>query len=508
MRMFNINAKPRSITDFTPFLKGPVKVQVSREVMSRIKANRKSLEDILSQGDTVYGVNTGFGALSQVKISPGELQQLQMNLVRSHAAGTGKPFPLEIVRLILVLKLMDVCFGYSGVRWALARQLRDFLNHEILPLIPSQGSVGASGDLAPLAHLALALIGEGKVFYEGQVISSKLAMKKSGLVPLELQAKEGLTLVNGTQISTALGVLASSLLINLLKTADIVGALAVEASLASRNVFHSAIHRLKKHPGQHQVARNIWRLLAGSQIVASHRNCEQVQDPYSFRCIPHVHGASRDVIAAMVKIIEQEINSVSDNPLVFTEKGKIESSGHFHAEPVAQAMDAMSIAAAEIGAISERRIARMMEGIHDHLPQFLASKPGLESGYMMLQVTAAALASENKTLAYPASVDSIPTSGEQEDLVSMAPWAGRKLLKIIHNLERILAMELLATCRALDFHIPLKPAPVTRKVRNAVRRYVKMNKRDHVLSHDIDAAVKLIKTGKIVSIVESEISLR
>ncbi len=505
--MFRIDGTLKTIFDFTQFLKGPTKVQVSREVISRIKMNRECLEDILSNSDTVYGVNTGFGALSQVKISTDDQEKLQLNLVRSHAAGTGDPFPPEVVRLTLVLKLLDICLGHSGVRWKVAQQLRDFLYYDILPLIPSKGSVGASGDLAPLAHLALALIGEEDVLYEGRIVKSKSAMKAAGINPLKLHTKEGLTLVNGTQVSTALGVLASCRLFNLLKAADIIGALSVEASLASRKVFRPAIHRLKKHPGQLTVARNVWNLLANSEIVASHRECEHVQDPYSFRCIPHIHGASRDMITAMAGIIENEINSVSDNPLVFSKSSKVESSGHFHAEPIAQAMDAMAIAASEIGAISERRTAKMMRGVDDHLPKFLASDPGLESGYMMLQVTAAALASENKTLASPASVDSLPTSGGQEDLVSMAPWAGRKLLKIVDNVERITAIELLTAFRALDMHLPLKSSPVTNMVRQALRKRVKMKKSDHVPSGDIEKAVGFIRDGKIVSIVESKMKL-
>ena len=505
--MFRVNGKSYSIPDFVPFLFGRTKIQLSRHVISNIKTNRKCLEESLAKGHTIYGVNTGFGALSQVEISDDDQKLLQLNLVRSHAAGTGTPFPSEVVRLTLVLKLLNISFGYSGVRWEVAEQLMDFLNNDILPIVPSKGSVGASGDLAPLSHIALALIGEGNVQYEGRILSSIEAMKKSGLTPLTLQTKEGLTLVNGTQVSTALGVSASCRLSNLLKTADIIGALSVEASLASRNMFRPAIHRLKKHPGQQLVSRNVWNLLKKSEIVASHQECGLVQDPYSFRCIPHIHGAIRDVISAMNKIIENEINSVSDNPLVFSESGKVESSGHFHAEPVAQAMDAMAISTAEIGAISERRTAYMMEGNVDHLPNCLASVPGLESGYMMLQVTAGALASENKTLATPASVDSIPTAGGQEDLVSMAPWAGQKLLNIIGNVENILAIELLTACRAIDFHRPLKPAPVTNSVWKMLRRYVKIRSKDHPLSGDIETAKELISTGKIISIVESKMTI-
>jgi len=505
--MFRVNGNSYSTSDFIPFLSGRTKVQLSRQVISCIKSNRKCLEESLANGDTIYGVNTGFGALSQVKISENDQKLLQLNLVRSHSAGTGTPFSPEVVRLTMVLKLLDISFGYSGVRLEVAKQLMDFLNHDILPVVPSKGSVGASGDLAQLSHIALALIGEGDVQFEGRVCSSIKAIKKAGLTPLTLHTKEGLTLVNGTQVSTALGVAASCSLNNLLKTADIVGALSVEASLASRKVFRPAIHRLKKHPGQILVSRNIWNLLAKSEIVASHRECGQVQDPYSLRCIPHVHGSSREVISPMIKIIENEINSVSDNPLVFSDSGKVESSGHFHAEPVAQAMDAMAISTAEIGAISERRIAHMMEGKVDHLPNCLASVPGLESGYMMLQVTAGALASENKTLATPASVDSIPTAGGQEDLVSMAPWAGQKLLNIIENVEKIIAVELLTACRALEFHKPLKPAPVINSVWKMLRRHVKMISSDHLLSTEIETATKLISSRKILSEVELKMKI-
>ena len=318
--MFRVNGNSYSTSDFIPFLSGRTKVQLSRQVISCIKSNRKCLEESLANGDTIYGVNTGFGALSQVKISENDQKLLQLNLVRSHSAGTGTPFSPEVVRLTMVLKLLDISFGYSGVRLEVAKQLMDFLNHDILPVVPSKGSVGASGDLAQLSHIALALIGEGDVQFEGRVCPSIKAIKKAGLTPLTLHTKEGLTLVNGTQVSTALGVAASCSLNNLLKTADVVGALSVEASLASRKVFRPAIHRLKKHPGQILVSRNIWNLLAKSEIVASHRECGQVQDPYSLRCIPHVHGSSREVISPMIKIIENEINTRRKDSSLITEE--------------------------------------------------------------------------------------------------------------------------------------------------------------------------------------------
>ncbi|MDP6397086.1 MAG: histidine ammonia-lyase [Candidatus Marinimicrobia bacterium] len=505
--MITVSGQEYTFEDLKPFVTGPQKVRVTREVKSSIQLSRRVLEDQIRSGKTIYGVNTGFGALSQKHIDEKDQMQLQLNLVRSHSAGVGKPFGPDVTRAILFLKLINFCQGYSGVRWDVVALLRDFINHDMLPVIPSKGSVGASGDLAPLSHMTLALIGEGEVLFNDRPISSSNAYKKTGLNPLILKAKEGLALLNGTQVSTALAVNGLIRMRNLLITADLVSAISVEATLSSRNMFNPILHRLKKHPGQIQSAKNVWNILNKSDIVKSHKNCDRVQDPYSFRCIPHVHGACRETFESVRRIIDNEINSVSDNPLVIPGSKSVFNSGHFHAEPVGQAADMLSISAVELGGISERRIYKMMEGENMGVQPFLAGSPGVESGYMMAQITAAALASENKTLAFPASVDSITTENGQEDFVSMAPIAGRKLLNIIDHLENILAIELLVATHLLDLRRPLKSSPVTKTIRDTVRHVIPFNSRDRVLSPEIAKAVELIQSEKIISAVNSMIKL-
>ena len=493
--------------DLQSYLVAPGKVRLTPDARQAIKKSHQNLKVLLANGVNIYGVNTGFGKLSKVSIPESDQKQLQLNLVRSHSAGVGKPFDSGITRLIMILKLMTFAQGYSGVRPAVAKQLIEFINHDILPVIPRQGSVGASGDLAPLAHLALGLIGEGNVHFQDRIMPALVAIKEAGLTPIVLEAKEGLSIINGTQVSTALGIRALFTGDNLLKTADIAGALSVEASLASRNIFESKIHKLKKHKGQLQSAGNVWRILDKSGIVDSHADCDRIQDPYSFRCIPHVHGASRELFRSAKTIIENEANSISDNPLIFSDT-EIRSSGHFHAEAVAQALDILSISISEIGAISERRTHYFMKGIDNKIPMFVAHNPGLESGFMMAQVTAAALVSENKTLAHPASVDSITTSAGAEDLVSMAPWAGRKCLRIMDNVIQILAIELyVAATATAKFHKGLLPSIGTKKVLNVLQRHVRLSKGDHPLYEDMATIAGLVRSGKIVDSVIKSVKL-
>ncbi|MDP6276571.1 MAG: histidine ammonia-lyase [Candidatus Marinimicrobia bacterium] len=493
--------------DLQSFLNAPGKVRLTPDAHQAIKKSHQNLKALLASGINIYGVNTGFGKLSQVSIPESDQKQLQLNLVRSHAAGVGKSFDAGITRLIMILKLMTFAQGYSGVRPALTKQLVNFINHDILPVIPRQGSVGASGDLAPLAHLAMGLIGEGSVHFQDRIMPALVAIKEAGLEPLVLEAKEGLAMVNGTHVSSALGIKAMLAAENILQTADISGAMSVEASLASRNVFEVKIHKLKKHKGQLQSAGNVWRLLDKSAIVDDHADCDRIQDPYSFRCIPHVHGSSRELYKSAKNIVENEANSVSDNPLIFSAK-EIRNSGHFHAEAVAQALDTLSISISEIGAISERRIHFFMKGIDDKIPMFVAHNPGLESGFMMAQVTAASLASENKTLAHPAAVDSISTSVGQEDLVSMAPWAGRKCLRIIENVNQILAIELyVAATATTEFHKGLRPGVGTAKVLNLLKRHVRFSKGDHPLHEDMSTIADLVRSGKIVDSVNKSVKL-
>jgi len=503
-----VEHKKYNIEDFEHFLEHPVRVRLSPQVKKTINDSHSRFSALLKKNVKIYGVNTGFGKLSQVSINKKDQKQLQLNLIRSHAAGIGRPIDFGLVRIIMFLKLLTYAKGVSGIRKAVADQIIEFLNHDILPVIPRKGSVGASGDLAPMAHMALALVGEGEVHFQDRIIPSMLALKEIGLEPLKLHSKEGLSLINGTQVSTAFAVKALNIAHKLFLTADIIGALSVEASLSSRNVFKSSIHKLKDHQGQQLVAKNIWRLLKNSEIVASHNNCEKVQDPYSIRCIPQIHGASRETFLHSKKLIEQEINSVSDNPLILFDR-TVHSSGHFHAEFVAQAMDILAIAISEIGAISERRINYFMNGIEPSIPPFVVSKPGIESGCMIVHVTAAALASENKTLAYPASVDSLSTSAGQEDIVSMAPWAGRKALRILENVTYILAAELLVAARAsILFHKKLKSGIGTKPVLDLLKRHIKMQQGDHPYSKDLEVIAELIRSGKVVKSVTKKVLIK
>ena len=488
-------------------LDGPVRVRLSPDAKQSIRKSHKTLRSLLDKDQQIYGVNTGFGQLSTVSITPDDRRKLQLNLVRSHACGVGKPLDLGVTRMTMILKLMTWAKGYSGIRLELAQLLVDMLNHDILPIIPRKGSVGASGDLAPLAHLARALIGEGDVHFQDRIMPAMLALKEANLTPVVLEAKEGLSLINGTQVSTSLGIRALAESKKIIKTADISGALSTEASLSTRIVFSPKIHQLKKHAGQSRSAANVFKMLKGSEIVLSHDDCGRIQDPYCVRCIPHVHGASRDVYNGVEKIINAEVNSVSDNPLVFP-NGDVMNSGHFHAEPVAQALDNLSIAMSEIGAIAERRINYFMKGIGDRIPMFGAINPGLESGFMLAQVTAAALISENKTLAHPASVDSISTSAGQEDFVSMAPWAGRKCLRIIDNVRTVLAVEILVAGNINHrFHKKLASGDGLIPVMNLLRRHHTLTQKDHPLSDDFKIVNQLIQSGKIIDRVNQRIKL-
>ena len=507
METLRVSTKNITYRDFRPFFNGPVRVTLTKEASSNISRSNARLNSILKKEETIYGVNTGFGNLSHIAILPEDQKQLQINLIRSHAAGTGEPLDLGIVRSVLFLKLLTFAHGYSGVRLALANKIIQFINKDILPLIPEKGSVGASGDLAPLGHMALSLIGEGKVFYKGKKYDTRTALKKANVKPLVLGPKEGLSLINGTQVSTALAIKACLDGEILIKTADIAGALSVENSFSSRKVFRSEIHTIKKHPGQISSAKNVYKTLNGSEVVRSHDNCGRVQDPYSFRCIPHIHGACRDSFMNSVMIVNNEINSVSDNPLIM-DKGNIVSSGHFHAEHLAQAMDTIGIAFSELGAISERRTHYFMKGVGDSIPPFVASDPGIESGYMIVHVTATALASENKTLAHPASIDSLPTSGGQEDQVSMAPWAGFKLLKIQKNLSNILAIEFIVAGAANNIiSNDLKPGKGTAPVIAFLNENCSFNAGDRPMSSEIKKVSDSILSGHLLQIVSKYITL-
>lgn len=504
MSTLRITKKTFTFKDFSPLLNGPLKVVLDRSIPKKVKNSYQQLLKILESGKIVYGVNTGFGKLSNIRIDEADQEKLQLNLVRSHSAGIGDFLDIGIVRVIMALKVLTYSHGHSGVHPETVRKLVQFLNNDLVPAVPEKGSVGASGDLAQLAHIASSIIGEGQIIQGGKAISSKSVLNKMKIKPLVLHQKDGISLVNGTQFSTAIAVKALASGFNILDAADSIGALSVETSLASRNTFRSAIHRLKKHKGQIVSASNVWKMTTGSEIVSSHKNCDVVQDPYSFRCIPHIHGACRDALVQSSETINNEINSVSDNPLILS-NGDIGFSGHFHAEHVAIALDYMSIAIAEIGAISERRIHYFMKGVEGKFQPFLAKNPGIESGYMIAHVTASALASENKTLAHPASVDSLPTSGGQEDHVSMAPWAGSKLLKIQKNVLSILAIELLIAGASFSlYHSKLKPGKGTSLMLKNIQNIIKAEKGDRSLTTEINELKDIIENGKIFRILKSK----
>ncbi len=508
MKEFILDIKDFSLDDFKYFLKSAPPVSLTDRAREQVIRSRKTLEDILARKATIYGINTGFGKLSSVRIADDKHEALQRNLIRSHAVGVGPPLSPEVVRLTMLLKIISLCWGYSGVRLEVVEQLRAFLNGDVLPIIPSQGSVGASGDLAPLAHMTLGLMGESEVLLAGKAVMAARALDQLGLKPLVLQAKEGLALINGSQVSTAIGLLAVIRLHNLVWVSDIVGALSVDGLAGTPRPFRPEVHELKRHAGQKTVAANLYRLIEGSAIRESHRHDDdRVQDMYSLRCMPQIHGACRDALEFATRQLLNEALSVSDNPLVFPDTGDVISAGHFHAESVALACDLAAIAATEMGNISERRIFALLNG-NAGLPPGLVANAGLNSGFMMVQVTAAALASENKTLAHPASVDSIPTGADQEDHVSMSAWAGRKLLQLVGNLEYILALEYITACQAVDFHDGLEAGRGAMAAYRLLRKQVPFVDEDRSLAADIAHARELISSGAMVEAVGEVIQLR
>jgi histidine ammonia-lyase len=457
----------------------------------------------LAAGEALYGINTGFGKLAKTRISTDELATLQLYLVRSHAAGVGTPLADSTVRLVLVLKAASLARGYSGVRPVLIERLLQLVNAGIHPLVPGQGSVGASGDLAPLAHLALALIGEGRVRVKGEEQDSAKALKSAGIEPLVLGPKEGLALLNGTQVSTALALEALFAAEDLLAASIVSGSMSVDAALGSRVPFDARVHEARGQPAQVAVAAAFRAVLGESEIGHSHEHCDRVQDPYSLRCQPQVAGACLQQISDAARTLGLEANGVSDNPLVFGASGDVLSGGNFHAEPVAFAADNLALAIAEIGALAERRIAMLIDDNLSQLPAFLVRHGGLNSGFMIAQVTAAALASENKSLAHPASVDSIPTSANQEDHVSMATFAARRLHAMAENTRGIVAIELLAAAQGIDFRRPLKSSPALESAHALLRKSVAFYDHDRHFAPDIAAAKSVIAADAFLSLIPS-----
>ncbi len=455
----------------------------------------------LAGGEALYGINTGFGKLAKTRVSDGELAKLQLYLLRSHAAGVGAPLADSTVRLVLVLKAASLARGFSGVRPLVIERLLQLINAGIHPLVPGQGSVGASGDLAPLAHLSLALIGEGRVRVGGKEMDSSKALKNAGIEPLVLGPKEGLALLNGTQVSTALALEALFAAEDLLAGSIVSGAMTVDAALGSRVPYDARIHEARGQPAQIAVAAAFRAVLGESEIGHSHENCDRVQDPYSLRCQPQVAGACLQQIADAARVLGIEANGVSDNPLVFGAEGEVLSGGNFHAEPVAFAADNLALALAEIGALAERRIAMLIDDSLSQLPAFLVREGGLNSGFMIAQVTAAALASENKSLAHPASVDSLPTSANQEDHVSMSTFAARRLHPMAENTRGIIAIELLAAAQGIDFRRPLKTSAALESAHALLRKRVAFYDHDRYFSPDIEAAKTVISDERLLALV-------
>ena len=477
-------------------------VRVTPQARERVAAARRLVDERFRLGDAIYGVTTGFGRLANVKIDPQDAAQLQLNLVRSHAAGTGEPIAVDFVRAAGVLRASSLAAGHSGIKESTLDLLVELLNRGVTPVVPRQGSVGASGDLAPLAHMTLTLIGEGEAFYRGERMPSARALELAGLQPIVLGAKEGLALVNGTEVMTGIAALCLLRAEGLMAAADVIGAMALEAFLGTDRVFDRRINALRPHPGQSRVADNLRAMLAGSEIMESHRDCGRVQDPYSYRCIPVVHGAVRDAAAHARRVVETEAISVTDNPLVFPEDGEFLTGGNFHGQPISLACDLLKIALSELAGISERRLYLLLNAEERGLPLFLTGRSGLQSGLMIVQYTAAALVSENKGLSWPNSVDSIPTSAGQEDHVSMGMTAAVNLDRVLQNVEGALACELLGALVATDIRRPLRSGAGTQAAHELARARIAPWSEDRVPAPDIAAARDLIRSGEMVRAAE------
>ncbi|QHM69802.1 histidine ammonia-lyase [Mixta intestinalis] len=484
----------------------PVTLSLDESAIPAINASVACVNAILAEGRTAYGINTGFGLLAQTRIAAEELEDLQRSLVLSHAAGIGEPLDDNLVRLMMVLKINSLARGFSGIRLKVIQALIALVNAQVCPFIPAKGSVGASGDLAPLAHMSLTLLGEGRARYQGEWLPSAEALKKAGLEPITLAAKEGLALLNGTQTSTAFALRGLFEAEDLFASAVVCGALTTEAVLGSRRPFDPRIHTARGQRGQIDAAAMFRHLLTeSSDIASSHENCSKVQDPYSLRCQPQVMGACLTQIRQAAEVLLTEANAVSDNPLVFAEENDVISGGNFHAEPVAMAADNLALAIAEIGSLSERRIALMMDKHMSQLPPFLVKNGGVNSGFMIAQVTAAALASENKALAHPHSIDSLPTSANQEDHVSMAPAAGRRLWEMAANTRGVIAVEWLAACQGIDLREGLKTSPLLEKARHILREQVAYYSRDRFFAPDIESAIALLSARHLTALLPAEL---
>lgn len=485
---------------------GEIKVSIDPTALKKMLASRQFVDDIVESGKAVYGINTGFGALSDKFIEKKDLSKLQYNLIRSHCTGVGNPFSVLTTRAIMLLRANCLVSGFSGVSIEIVERLLDFINEGITPVVPEKGSVGASGDLAPLSHIALTLIGEGEVFFKGKRVSSQKALDAIGKKPVSLYAKDGLALINGTAVMAALGSLALYEAERIVKMADIATALTLETVRGTKKAYDPDIASLKPQPGQVKVSNNLTLLLKEeSTIASSHIDCGKVQDPYSLRCVPQVHGAIRQTLQHARDVLNIEINSVTDNPLIFLDQKKVVSGGNFHGQAVAMCMDYLAMGLSEVASISERRVEKMMNPTFSDLPAFLIKESGLNSGLMIAHVTMAALASENKYLCHPASIDSIPTSTDKEDHVSMGVTSGRKLIEVLKNVKHCLAIEFLCNTQGLDLLRPLQTTSALEEVYKLVRLDVAPIVEDRVFSHDIESITSLISNFKILDVVESKL---
>jgi histidine ammonia-lyase len=502
MTPLELGGRPLTLQELRHIYREPTPVRIHERALQAVRDSHAATSKLAAGEAAAYGINTGFGLLAQTRIPTSQRALLQKNIILSHSAGVGPLLDDSIVRLMMVLKLASLLQGFSGVSEPLARFLEKLINAGLNPCVPAQGSVGASGDLAPLAHMSLAVLGLGNIRRHGEIRPAAEALAQEGITPLELGPKEGLALLNGTQVSTALALAALFELENAFAAAVVSGALSLDALQGSDAPFDPRIHALRGHPGQAQVAQVYRELLAGSEIRESHRTCERVQDPYSLRCQPQVMGACLDLIMQSAETLLTEANAVTDNPLIFAATTEVISGGNFHAEPVAFAADILALACAEIGSIAERRISLLVDPKMSGLPAFLALDSGVNSGFMMAQVTAAALVAENRMLCHPASVDSIPTSANQEDHVSMATHGARRLLTMTDNLLHIIAIEFLAACQGIDFRKPLKTSSPLRQAHESLRTRIPFATQDRLLAEDIAVTAEVIRTPAVQTLAD------
>ena len=492
-RTLILGGRPLKLAQLRAIYRAPISVEIAPQALEKARRSHEATARLAAGSQPAYGINTGFGLLAQTRIAPEDRTTLQRNIVLSHSAGTGPLLDDGIVRLVMVLKLVSLLRGHSGVSEQLLHALERLIEAEVYPCIPAQGSVGASGDLAPLAHMSLPLLGFGSARHRDRTLTAAEALKQAGLMPLELGPKEGLALLNGTQVSTALALAGCFEIEEVFAAALLGGSMSVDALKGSDAPFDPRIHELRGHKGQIDVASTLRSILSGSEIRESHRDCERVQDPYSLRCQPQVMGACLDIMRQAAATLEMEANAVTDNPLIFAETSEVVSGGNFHAEPVAFAADTLALACVEMGSIAERRVALLVDPKMSGLPPFLTPASGVNSGFMMGQVTAAALVAENRMLAHPASVDSIPTSANQEDHVSMATHGARRLLTMAANGTQIAAIELLTAAQGLDFHRPKRSSPMLERAHAALRARVPFAEQDRLLADDIASAAQVLR---------------